>query len=201
MGAKETYHCIGAAFTRFQTLRYQRVFPTQIDSLVSYGSCQIPTLGFVARRFDDREKFIPQKFWKLKGKCFTFALTRTNFLQPLLKFHIHLFIPTIVTHRIDDLTVDFNWDRHRLFDKQCCEAFLMLCQSSPMAKVINVKQKPKSKWRPQAMDTIELEKLGSRKLKLSAKETMTIAEKLYSNGVISYPRTETNQFSNEIDLK
>lgn len=57
---------IGAAFTRFQTLRYQRVFPTHIESLVSYGSCQIPTLGFVARRFNDIEQFIPQKFWKLK---------------------------------------------------------------------------------------------------------------------------------------
>lgn len=77
----------------------------------------------------------------------------------------------------------------------------MICQSNPLAKVVNVAQKPKNKWRPQAMDTIELEKLGSRKLKLSAKETMTIAEKLYSNGFISYPRTETNMFSKEIDLK
>lgn len=59
---------IGAAFTRFQTMRYQRIFPTHIDGLVSYGSCQIPTLGFVVRRFDDVEKFIPQKFWKLKCK-------------------------------------------------------------------------------------------------------------------------------------
>lgn len=51
------------------------------------------------------------------------------------------------------------------------------------------------------MDTIELEKLGSRKLKLSAKETMTIAEKLYTRGIISYPRTETNMFSKEINLR
>lgn len=50
------------------------------------------------------------------------------------------------------------------------------------------------------MDTVSLEKLGSRKLKLSAKRTMTIAEKLYQQGYISYPRTETNQFSKEIDL-
>lgn len=77
----------------------------------------------------------------------------------------------------------------------------MICQADLTAKVVNVMQKPKSKWRPQAMDTIELEKLGSRKLKLSAKETMTIAEKLYSNGIISYPRTETNMFSSEIDLR
>lgn len=69
---------IGAAFTRFQTLRYQRVFPVQIDGLVSYGSCQIPTLGFVARRFMDREKFIPQKFWKLKRKSHNFSLNDMN---------------------------------------------------------------------------------------------------------------------------
>lgn len=99
------------------------------------------------------------------------------------------------------MTVEYNWDRHRLFDKNCCKALLMLCKDNQTAKVINVIQKPKNKWRPQAMDTIELEKLGSRKLKLSAKETMTIAEKLYSNGIISYPRTETNMFSSEIDLK
>lgn len=77
----------------------------------------------------------------------------------------------------------------------------MLCQGDPIARVVNVMEKPKSKWRPQAMDTIELEKLGSRKLKLSAKETMTIAEKLYNQGIISYPRTETNIFSKEIDLR
>lgn len=61
---------IGAAFTRFQTLRYQRLFPDNIEGLVSYGSCQIPTLGFVARRYNDVEKFIPQKFWKIKGKLY-----------------------------------------------------------------------------------------------------------------------------------
>jgi DNA topoisomerase-3 len=51
------------------------------------------------------------------------------------------------------------------------------------------------------MDTIELEKTGSRKLKLSAKTIMTIAEKLYTQGYISYPRTETNQFSKETNLR
>lgn len=106
-----------------------------------------------------------------------------------------------VNHTMNELTVDFNWARNRLFDKDCCEAFLMVCQGDPVAHVTNVTEKPKNKWRPQALDTIELEKLGSKKLKISAKETMTIAEKLYTQGFISYPRTETNMFSSEIDLK
>lgn len=58
---------IGAAFTRFQTMRLQQVFPSQIaNNLVSYGSCQIPTLGFVAQRYKEVENFIPQTFWKIK---------------------------------------------------------------------------------------------------------------------------------------
>ncbi|XP_041777511.1 DNA topoisomerase 3-alpha [Anopheles merus] len=163
---------IGAAFTRFQTLRLQKSFPQDIsNNLVSYGSCQIPTLGFVAQRYKEIENFIPQTFWKIK-----------------------------LTHTIDELTVEFHWSRNRLFDKQCCEAYLMLCQTNPTAKVVNVTQKPKNKWRPTPMDTVELEKLGSRKLKMNAKQVMTIAEKLYTQGIISYPRTETNMFTGDMKL-
>lgn len=57
---------IGAAFTRFQTMRLQSVFPGNIDDLVSYGSCQIPTLGFVVQRYKEIENFISRPFWKIK---------------------------------------------------------------------------------------------------------------------------------------
>ena len=106
-----------------------------------------------------------------------------------------------MTHKIEKLSVEFNWARNRLFDKPCTQALLTLCQADGQVTVKNVQQKPKNKWRPQPMDTIELEKTGSRKLRLSAKTIMTIAEKLYTQGYISYPRTETNQFSKEINLR
>lgn len=150
----------------------------------------------------DRESFIPQKFWKLKCTSYADSIGILVSRSDLIKKFVNR-SPTFyaVTHTLNSLTVEYNWERHRLFDKICCEALLMICQDNPTAKVVNVSKRLKNKWRPQAMDTIELEKLGSRKLKLSAKETMTIAEKLYSNGIISYPRTETNMFSSEIDLK
>jgi len=64
------YH-LGAAFTRFQTLRLQKVFPAVLaDQLISYGSCQFPTLGFVVERYKQVEAFVPEPFWKLRGmKC------------------------------------------------------------------------------------------------------------------------------------
>lgn len=76
----------------------------------------------------------------------------------------------------------------------------MVCQANSKATVTNVVQKPKNRWRPVPLDTIELEKLGSKKLKISAKQVMTIAEKLYQQGFISYPRTETNIFSPDVNL-
>jgi DNA topoisomerase III len=42
---------VGAAFTRFQTLRLQKKFDGFSDhGVVSYGPCQFPTLGFVVER-------------------------------------------------------------------------------------------------------------------------------------------------------
>ncbi|KAJ4427583.1 DNA topoisomerase 3-alpha [Periplaneta americana] len=164
---------IGAAFTRFQTLRLQQVFPQKLaDSLISYGSCQFPTLGFVVERFNAVKNFISEQFWKIK-----------------------------VTHTVDDLSVDFRWKRVHLFDELSCQVLFDKCMEQPRAKVENVQSKPKSKWRPLPLDTVEMEKLGSRKLRINAKEVMRVAEKLYTQGLISYPRTETNIFPKELNLR
>lgn len=58
----------GAAITRFQTMRLQKLFPQNMsDKLISYGSCQIPTLGFVVERYKEIEAFVSKPFWKIKG--------------------------------------------------------------------------------------------------------------------------------------
>jgi len=47
------------------------------------------------------------------------------------------------------------------------------------------------------LPTVELQMQGSRFLRLSSQEIMSVAEKLYQKGFISYPRTETDQFPKE----
>lgn len=122
---------IGAAFTRFQTLRLTKVFPNQLaENLISYGSCQFPTLGFVVERYKDRENFISEPFWKI-----------------------------VVFHEKDNQNVEFTWDRIRLFDYQVCEMFYNRLITSPTATVKSVTNKPKSKWRPAALDTIVKKKI------------------------------------------
>ena len=163
---------IGAAFTRFQTMRLQRKFPALEKMLISYGSCQFPTVGFVVERFKTIENFVPEPFWKLK-----------------------------VIHQVDSIRTEFAWKRVRLFDQNVAMVYKDTCDENPKAKVEKINKKAKSKWRPLPMDTVELEKLSSRKLKISAKDTMKIAEKLYTSGLISYPRTETNIFPKELNLR
>ncbi|XP_036408823.1 DNA topoisomerase 3-alpha [Megalops cyprinoides] len=163
---------IGASFTRFQTLRLQKIFPAALSNqLISYGSCQFPTLGFVVERFKAIQAFIPETFFKIK-----------------------------VLHETEEEAVEFSWKRHRLFNHTACLVLYQICMEDPVATVVGVTSKPKSKWRPLPLDTVELEKLASRKLKLSAKETMKTAEKLYTQGFISYPRTETNMFPKTLNL-
>ncbi|XP_072224949.1 DNA topoisomerase 3-alpha [Leuresthes tenuis] len=163
---------IGASFTRFQTLRLQKIFPESLaNQLISYGSCQFPTLGFVVERFKAIQAFIAETFYKIK-----------------------------VLHEVEEDTVEFSWKRNRLFNHTACLVLYQICMEDPMATVASVTSKPKSKWRPLPLDTVELEKLASRKLRINAKETMKIAEKLYTQGFISYPRTETNIFPANLTL-
>ncbi|CEF67527.1 DNA topoisomerase 3-alpha [Strongyloides ratti] len=170
---------IGAAFTRLQTIYLNKRFGEMLmkwtgdsRSIISYGSCQFPTLGFVVDRYLMVKNFIPENFWKLRA------------------FHLKNGVKT-----------EFNWERGRLFYKPVVESYLVMCQDTiSNAKIVSVDKNPKSKFRPIAMDTICLEKLSVRFLKMSAKQAMDLAEKLYSKGFISYPRTETNIFPKNLDL-
>jgi len=64
-----------------------------------------------------------------------------------------------------------------------------------------VSRKPAVKYRPYPMATINLQKIGTAKLRLSSHRIMEIAEKLYTKGYISYPRTETDAFPPTINVQ
>ena len=128
-------------------------------------------MGFVVERFKAIQSFVGEDFWRIR-----------------------------VTHEEAGCRVEFHWRRVRLFEEAAARALLEKCEDSPTARVEECRSKPKNKWRPTPLDTVELTMLGSRKLNLTAKATMDAAEKLYTAGVISYPRTETNIFPKEMEL-
>uniref|UniRef100_A0A915IA97 DNA topoisomerase n=1 Tax=Romanomermis culicivorax TaxID=13658 RepID=A0A915IA97_ROMCU len=172
---------IGAAFTRFQTLLGRKKFPEKLaNMLISYGPCQFPTLGFVVERYKQNKNFVAEPFWKIVVE--------------------HQKPRSDSDNQSDLIKIEFNWSRVKLFDKHACEIFHLICQENPRACVENVVKKPKSKRRPVGLETISLEKVASKKLRLSARRTMDIAQKLYTKGYISYPRTETNKFPANLNL-
>lgn len=140
--------------------------------LTETGSCQFPTLGFVVDRYFRVRNFKPEIFWKIQ----------------------------VIEHR-EDIKVTFNWKRVHLFDRMTTVILFERCIRARTAKVTRLDTKPTKKWKPLPLTTVELQKAGSRFLRLDSQRTMLVAEQLYQKGFISYPRTETDQFDREIDLK
>ncbi|EHY56203.1 DNA topoisomerase [Exophiala dermatitidis] len=156
---------IGASFTRLQSLELQCLSENLRDKMISYGSCQFPTLGFVVDRYNRVRNFKPELFWSIK----------------------------LVQVRAG-IKVNFNWRRVHLFDRAVVTILFEACLDAKYARVTKVQTKPTSKWRPLPLTTVELQKLGSRFLHMTSHQVMSVAEKLYTKGFISYPRTETDQF-------
>lgn len=97
-------------------------------------------------------------------------------------------------------SVEFTWVRQKIFDRHAVLVFLEMMKSEGVATVQHVTRSTKVKKKPGPLNTIELQKLASKKLHFSACKTMDVAEKLYNKGLISYPRTETNFFPPSYDL-
>ncbi|CAK5281387.1 unnamed protein product [Mycena citricolor] len=169
---------IGAAFSRMQTLNLQNGIPQIKEQklLVSYGPCQFPTLGFVVQRYKQVKNFVPEPFWYIY-----LSLSRPSSSQG----HIE--------------TV-FNWRRNHLFDHDVAAVIYEHVLSNPTARVTKVVEKNTKKYKPLPLTTVELQKAGSRLLKLAPKKVLDIAESLYQKGFLSYPRTETDQFDPQFDF-
>lgn len=104
-------------------------------------------------------------------------------------------------HNKDNIKVNFNWKRVHLFDRMAVTILYEICLHARTAKVIKMNKRPTSKWRPLPLTTVELQKNGSRFLRMNSQTVMKIAEDLYTKGWISYPRTETDQFDKGMDLR
>eukprot|EP01083_Nonionella_stella_P198540 728845_1 len=188
---------IGAAFTRFQTLRIQN--KSNIESVVSYGPCQFPTLGFVVQRWQKKQNFIPENFWGIKVEISTGdkdCKKKGKSMDSSCKKKSNSGDYVDVVER-----ANFNWMRGHLFDRISVLVLYEMCIECPIAVVESVQKKEKLKYRPWPLETVELQKRCSRYLRLTSQKTMHIAERLYQRGFISYPRTETNKFPNGLNLR
>ena len=155
---------------------------------------RFPTLGFVVERWARIETFVPEDFW---------------------------YIDMSITVNADGTIVDSNqqnnnssdsrgqqrtsrskpiflkWKRERLYDRVLTMALYENCLDAGEATIISLTGRPKNKWRPIPLATVELQKRASRYLRIGSETLMSAADQLYQSGLISYPRTETEKFRSE----
>lgn len=164
---------VGISFTRFLTNVYKSKSLVNEKDVVSYGTCQFPTLSFVVDRYIRVRRFRPEPFWS---------------------------IDLVVSE--SGKNVPFAWSRGHLFDKSFVYVIYALLLDDPNgAKFTSVATKPTSHFRPFPLTTVELQKCCSRFFRMSAKQALDAAELLYTAGFISYPRTETDSFPDSMDLQ
>ncbi|KAK2121182.1 DNA topoisomerase 3-beta-1 [Saguinus oedipus] len=221
---------IGCAFTRFQTKYFQGKYGDLDSSLISFGPCQTPTLGFCVERHDKIQSFKPETYWVLQAK--------------------------VNTDKDRSLLLD--WDRVRVFDREIAQMFLNMTKlekeaqcafahhamaakglrylrllkllqpvsndhipgetllpppaltSGSPASLLHItadlhveatSRKEKAKQRPLALNTVEMLRVASSSLGMGPQHAMQTAERLYTQGYISYPRTETTHYPENFDLK
>ena len=168
---------VGVCFTRLfsiEILRYIKKYNKRglEKRVMSYGPCQTPTLWFCVQRFKERRKYIRKSYYK------------------------------IFVEFLDD-----NGDEQKLYlDK-------IFDNLKELKKVINklrfhfyidlknIKYKKKKKPAPEALKTTTMLKMASLQLGLSPYEASKDAQKLYMNGLISYPRTKSTKYSENYDFK
>ena len=140
--------------------------------ILSIGPCQTPTCGFVYEREKAIKDFSPEDFWKIE------ALFHAKDMD--LKG----------VHRAGNIR-----DKAKaaeIFDR------IRACKTGIVAKKSVTEVKTNA---PYPLNTTEFLKRASKFLNISPESALEIAEQLYLNGFTSYPRTETNKYADDFDLR
>ncbi len=151
----------GAAFTRFLTLSAER---RGFEGLLSWGSCQTPTLYFVVERDLQIENFRPVPFW---------------YLEAVLE--------TPRGERLTTRTERF-WEEVEALER------LGRASSAEFGVVEDWREEEGWVRRPLPSRTDDVLRDLVSITGRTAQELMGVLEHLYAEGYISYPRTETNRY-------
>ena len=143
----------------------------------SAGRVQSVAVKLVVDREREIEAFHPQEYWSLGAEC---AAHGTNFNSNLSKYN---------NEKIEKQTIK---------DKNTVDKILAdLGEPKIVAHVINIDKKKTSRHAFAPFTTSTLQQEASRKLRFSSKRTMSVAQHLYEQGLITYMRTDATNLSND----
>ncbi|MEG6584687.1 DNA topoisomerase III [Dendrosporobacter sp. 1207_IL3150] len=147
-----------------------RALTCKYNAQLSCGRVQTPTLAIIAKREEEIRNFKPQSYYGITA------------LVDKLKLFWQ-----------DKKTKDF-----KTFDKANCED-IVKALGNKSASVIDVTKAAKKAYAPQLYDLTELQRDANKIFGFSAKETLSIMQKLYeTHKILTYPRTDSRYLSSDL---
>ena len=157
---------------------------------LSAGRVQSAATRLVVERERERLAFVAASYWDVTA---TFAPEAGNAFGARLR--------RLDGRRIATGSSDFD-DRGQLktdaiaLDEQAARALVAAIETeSPDARVVSLETKPYRRRPAAPFTTSTLQQEAARKLRFSAKQTMSVAQGLYENGYITYMRTDSQSLS------
>lgn len=150
-----------------------RALTTKYNASLSCGRVQTPTLAMILKREDEIRNFKPKDYYTLD------ILTEKggNYLK-------------LSWHDKNNSTSTFNKEKIENIKKKVLNNDL---------KIVDVKKSNKKKYAPSLYDLTELQRDANKMFGYSAKETLSIMQKLYEHHkVLTYPRTDSRYLTDDI---
>ena len=150
-----------------------RALTTKFNAQLSCGRVQTPTLAMIHKREEEIRNFTPREYYTLEVKT-----------------------------KISNEIVKFTWqDKKNLtstFSKDKIDNIYNKIKNKDL-KIVEVNKVDKKKYSPGLYDLTELQRDANKIYGFSAKETLSIMQKLYEHHkVLTYPRTDSRYLTSDI---
>lgn len=147
-----------------------RALTCKYNAQLSCGRVQTPTVAMIAKREDEIRQFKSKDYYGITALANGLKLTWQ-----------------------DNKTKDI-----KTFDRDKCDNILMKVKNKN-AEVIEVDKAYKKSFPPLLYDLTELQRDANKKFGFSAKETLSIMQRLYENyKLLTYPRTDSRYISTDV---
>ncbi|MFC5713126.1 DNA topoisomerase III [Thalassorhabdus alkalitolerans] len=148
-----------------------RALTTKYNAQLSCGRVQTPTLAMIAKKEEEIRAFTPKSYYGI----------------------------TVLTDNQFTLSwSDLNNGETRIFHKEKAEKVIKEIQGKK-ALITDIQVSPKKSHAPQLYDLTELQRDANKVFGYSAKETLSIMQRLYEHyKVLTYPRTDSRHLSSDI---
>jgi DNA topoisomerase IA len=192
---------MGASLTRFLTVGIEE---KGINRLISYGPCQSSVLWIIVKKYLDKQQFEPKTYWDLKAifqtkieiveKVETKTTKKKKGAKKAIKKTSKKSKKKTSEGEATENKFIFTWLNNPINTEEDLESIKNRIDGQKEARLISQEKETQIIPRPKPLDTDTLEADGSRYFRVSPKLIADIAEKLYNNGFITYPRTESSYY-------